>query len=164
MKNFNLDALLTYVSSICWEHVVCKTDNVNYSVYEWTNLFPLLIEKHVPLNRIRVSEKFPPWITEDLKTLMRTRDKLQKAAVKSNSSALMSSYRWVRNTTNSLKIQLTTQCFNVMGILKVLGEWSRELELKSQYLQTLIALRIMARKSLPTAKLQTLIHTVGSRI
>ena len=48
MKNFNQDAFLSNISNIHWEHIVSKTDNVNYSVCEWTNLFSLLIEKHGP--------------------------------------------------------------------------------------------------------------------
>ena len=67
MKNFNQDTFLSDISSICWEHIVSKTDNVNYSVCEWTNLFSLIIEKHAPLSRIRVSEKCSPWINEELK-------------------------------------------------------------------------------------------------
>ena len=59
MKNFNPDAFQFDVSSICWEHIVTITDDVNYSVCEWTNIFSLTIEKHAPSCRIRVSEKCP---------------------------------------------------------------------------------------------------------
>ena len=31
MKNFNQDAFLSDVSNICWEHIVSKTDDGNYS-------------------------------------------------------------------------------------------------------------------------------------
>ena len=34
IKNFNQDAFLSDVSSICWEHIASKTDDVNYSVCE----------------------------------------------------------------------------------------------------------------------------------
>ena len=112
MKNFNQDAFLSDVSNICWEHVVSKTDDVNYSVCEWTNLFSLIIEKHAPLNQIRVSDKCSPWINKELKTLMRTRDRLKKAAVKSKSPALMNSYRKARNATNTLNTQLKKKHYN----------------------------------------------------
>ena len=112
MKNFNQDAFLSEISNICWEHIVSKTDNVNYSVCEWTNLFSLIIEKHAPLSRIRVSEKCSPWINEELKKLMRTRDKLKKNAVKSQSSSLMRSYRKARNASNSLNNELKRKYYN----------------------------------------------------
>ena len=112
MKNFNQDAFLPDISNICWEHIVSKTDNVNYSVCEWTNLFCLIIEKHTPLSRIRVSEKCSHWINEELKKLMRTRDRLKKNAVKSQSSALMRSYRKARNASNSLNNELKRKYYN----------------------------------------------------
>ena len=78
MKNFGQNAFLSDVSNICWEYIVSKTDDVNYSVCEWTNLFSLTIEKHDPLNQIRVSKKCTLWINKELKTLMRTRDGLKR--------------------------------------------------------------------------------------
>ena len=102
MKNFNQYAFLSDVSNICWEHIVSKTDDVNYSVCEWTNLFSLKIEKHAPLSQIRVSEKCSSWINNELETLMRTRARLKIAPVKSQSPALMRSYRKARNASNTL--------------------------------------------------------------
>ena len=64
---------------------------MNYSFFEWTNLFSLKIEKHAPVSHIRVSEKCSPWMNKELNALMRTSDRLKKAAVKSQSSALMRS-------------------------------------------------------------------------
>ena len=112
MKNFDQDAFLCDVSNICWEHIVTKTDNVNYSVHEWTNLLSIIIEKHAPLSRIRVSEKCSPWINEELKTSMRTRDRLKKVAIKSKSSAMMTSYRKARNATNALNTKLKKIYYN----------------------------------------------------
>ena len=34
MKNFNVDAFLSDISNICWEHIASKTNDVNYSVCE----------------------------------------------------------------------------------------------------------------------------------
>ena len=80
MKSFNQDAFLCNVSNICWEHFVGKTDDMNYSVCEWTNLFSLTIEKNALLSQICVSEKCCPWINKELKTLMRTWDRLRKGS------------------------------------------------------------------------------------
>ena len=161
MKNFNQDAFLSDVSNICWEHIASKTDDVNYSVCEWTNLLSLTIEKHAPLSLIRVSEKCSPLINKELKTLMRTRDRLKKAAVKSKSPALMRSYRIARNATNTLNTQLKKKHYNdkiieCKGDIK--GSWKviNEIINKNQNLQILIISRTVTRKLLTTGKLQIL--------
>ena len=61
---------------------------------------------------MRVSEKYCPWINEDLKKLMRSRDKLKKAANKSKSEFLMNSYKHVRNQVNSLNVRLKKDYFS----------------------------------------------------
>ena len=47
-----------------------------------------------------------PWISKELKILMRAKDRLKQAALKSKSPALMSSYRKARNSTSALNNQL----------------------------------------------------------
>ncbi len=111
MKNFNENAFLDDVSGICWEQMVTDTDDINIIVNNWSNLFSLAIDKHAPLTEMRVSEKYCPWINKNLKDLMRTREKLKKAASKSKSQFLMDSYRQVRNKVNSMNIQLKKKYF-----------------------------------------------------
>ena len=53
-----------------------------------------------------VSENCSPWISKELKTLMRAKDRLKQAALKSKSPALMSSYRKARIATGALNNQL----------------------------------------------------------
>ena len=112
MKNFNEDAFLADVSAICWEQLATESDNISSVVSNWSNLFSLTIDKHAPITEMRVSEKYCPWVNKDLKDLMRTRERLKKAAVKRKSQILMVSYRQVRNKVNSLNIQLRKQYFS----------------------------------------------------
>ena len=72
----------------------------------------MIIDKHVPINSMRVCEKCCPWINKDLKGPMTKRDKLKKAAVKHNSSSFMESYRKIRNRVNQLNINLKRQYFS----------------------------------------------------
>ena len=51
-------------------------------------------------------------MNEDLKRLIRSRDKLKKAAVKSKSLVLMSSYRHIRNKINKQTSELKRQYFS----------------------------------------------------
>ena len=111
MKNFNEDAFLADISGICWEHMLTETDDINILVNYWSTLFSLIIEKHAPMTEMRVSEKYCPWIDRNLKDLIRTRDKLKKAAVSSKSPLLLDSYRQVRNKVNSLNIQLKKEYY-----------------------------------------------------
>ena len=76
------------------------------------NPFSLIIDKHAPIKTLRVSEKYCPWVNDDLKQLIRSRDKLKKAAVKSKSQLLKSSYRHIRNKINKQKFELKRQYFS----------------------------------------------------
>ena len=58
-------------------------------VTQWSTLFSLIIDKHAPIKSLRVSERYCPWVNEDLKKLIRIRDKFRRAAVKSNSLLLI---------------------------------------------------------------------------
>ena len=112
MKHFKEDEFLSDVSDICWEQFFQQTDNINTLVDDWSTLFALIIEKHAPLREMRVSEKHCPWINKDLKSLMKTRDRLKKAALKSKSTILMDAYRQARNKANSVNIKLKKQYFS----------------------------------------------------
>ena len=109
MNKFIEGEFLADVASVCWEHVVTVSDNINSLVNDWSAIFSALIEKHAPLREMRVSEKYCPWIGRDLKNLMRTRDKLKRAAIKRESPILMDSYRQTRNRVNLLNKQLKKQ-------------------------------------------------------
>ena len=52
MKNFDKDAFLAYVTSICWEQGFNETDDVNVLVTQWSNLFSLIIDKHAPVKTL----------------------------------------------------------------------------------------------------------------
>ena len=112
MKNFDKDAFLADVAGICWERGFSETDDVNVLVTQWSTLFSLIIDKHAPIKTLRVSEKYCPWVNVGLKQLIRSRDKLKKAAVKSKSQLLMSSYRQIRNKIKKQNFELKRQYFS----------------------------------------------------
>ena len=72
----------------------------------------MIIDKHIPVKSMRVSEKYCSWINKDYKGLIRERDQLKKEAVKHNSSSLMKSYRKIQNRVNKMNINLKGQCFS----------------------------------------------------
>ena len=89
INNSNEGGFLAELASVCWEHVVTISDNINSLVNDWSAIFSALIEKHPPLRERRVSEKYCPRIDRDLKNLMRTKDRLTAAAIKRKSPIIM---------------------------------------------------------------------------
>ena len=61
-----------------------------------------VIEKHAPSIEKRVSERYSPWPSPDLKALFRTSGRIKNAAVKAKSETLMNAYRQVRNQANNM--------------------------------------------------------------
>ena len=111
IKNFNEQMFLRNVASINWVKALDQTDDVNVLVSNWSRLFSSVIEKHAPVQNMRVSDKYYPWVNADLRTLIKSRDKLKLAACKNKSTLLMSSYRQLRNKVNSLNAKLKRQYF-----------------------------------------------------
>ena len=111
MKNFNEQMFLNDVASINWIRALGQTDDINILVRNWSSLFSSVIEKHAPVQTMRVSDKYCPWVNADLRALIKSRDKLKLAASKNKSTLLMSSYRNLRNKVNSLNTKLKWQYF-----------------------------------------------------
>ena len=59
VNNFIEGEFLADIACVCWEHVVTITDNINSLVNDWSAIFSALIEKHVPLREMPVSENYP---------------------------------------------------------------------------------------------------------
>ena len=111
MKNFNEQAFLADVASICWDQIASQCTEIDLVVQEWSNAFSSIIEKHDPMKTIRVSEKYCPWVNADLKRVIRSRDKLKKKAIKTWSPLLLSSYKHLRNQVNRFNIDLKRKYF-----------------------------------------------------
>lgn len=60
---------------------------------------------------MRVPERYHPWIDQDLRKLMQTRDRLKMAAGKKKSPLLMDAYSQVRNEINVFNLQLKKQYY-----------------------------------------------------
>ena len=112
MNKFEEGQFLTDVTSVFWESVVTQTDDIDILVKNWSALFSMIIDKHAPIMQMRVSEKYCPWINQELKALMRNRDRMKMVALKRKSSIMMESYRQLRNKVNTLNIKLKKQYFS----------------------------------------------------
>ena len=62
--------------------------------------------------QMRVSEIYCPWINQDLKALMRNRDRMKRIALKRKSPVMMETYKQLRNKVNTMNIKLKKQYFS----------------------------------------------------
>ena len=84
MTNFNQELFVADVECICWETVVNNFSDTNDMIREWSSLFSAIVQKHAPMKEMKVSDRNSTWITSKLKSLMISRNRLKKAAVKHN--------------------------------------------------------------------------------
>ena len=77
VENFNEQMFLTDVASITWIRALGQTDDINILVSNWSNLFSSVIEKHAPVQKMRVSDKYCPLVNADLRALIKSKDELK---------------------------------------------------------------------------------------
>ena len=111
LKNFNKEAFLADLDDVNWSAILVCSDDINVIVDKFMRTLSLVIEKHAPSIEKRVSEKYSPWLSPDLKALFRTRDRIKNAAVKAKSEILMNAYRQVRNQANNMNSRLKREYF-----------------------------------------------------
>ena len=78
MKNVNEQMFLNDVASINWLKALGQTDDINIFVNSWSNLFSSITEKHAPVQKMWVSDKYCPWVNADLRAFIKSRDKLNQ--------------------------------------------------------------------------------------
>ena len=111
MKNFDQTKFVNDLLEVDWNGIVQNTDDIDVVINNWTSIFSLILERHAPIRERRVSEKFCPWLTSDLKVMCKARDKLKKQAIRSKSEVLMQSYRHIRNKVNKMNEELKRHYF-----------------------------------------------------
>ena len=75
-------------------------------------MLSLIIEKHAPLRKRRVAERYTPWYTSELSKLSKIRDKVKKAAVKNKSDLLFGAYKHIRNKVTNTNQKLKRDFFS----------------------------------------------------
>ena len=82
------------------------------AVCQWSRTLSDIIEKHTPLRKRRFTERFSPWITPELKQLLRAREKLKTRAVRVKSQLLMNANKQMRCKANNLNRKLKREYFS----------------------------------------------------
>ena len=112
MKNFDYESFLFDLGQNDWDGIVRNSDNVHDAVQQWSTKLSLVIEMHAPLQDMRVSNKYSPWLNSDFRKLSRQRDNIKTAAVKRKSAILMDAYKQMRNKANILNKTLKREYFS----------------------------------------------------
>ena len=102
MKKFSVEAFLSELRTIDWQLILRSSSNVSEIVHNFTSVLSIVIERYAPMVEKRVSDKYSPWLSSELKCLFKTRDKIKISAVKNKSEILMSAYRQLRNKATKL--------------------------------------------------------------
>ena len=95
-KNFNSRDFLTDLAFMPWESVA-QHDNPNVCWQVWKSYYLQVLDRHAPLRCKRVRGNTLPWISPDIKNLMRSRDFHKKWAVKHNSQNHWENYKYLCN-------------------------------------------------------------------
>ncbi len=82
--------------------IICQFDDPNVCWQAWKSLFLEILDRHAPVRckRIRDNSRSVPWISSNVKKLMRNRDFNKKEAIKHASPAHWSIYKTERNKVN----------------------------------------------------------------
>ncbi len=93
-KNFVEIDFIEDISQVPW-NIVCQFDDPNVCWQAWKSLFLEILDRHAPVRckRIRGNSRSVPWISSNVKKLMRNRDFHKKQAIKHASSAHWNNYK-----------------------------------------------------------------------
>ena len=92
----NLERLVAELDAAPWQ-VMDALDDMDSKWDYWKMLFWKIVDSHVPLKKARVRVKTLPWITRELRVLMRTRNYHCKKAKKTGSEEDWKHYKELRN-------------------------------------------------------------------
>ncbi|KAL0839927.1 hypothetical protein ABMA28_016543 [Loxostege sticticalis] len=109
LKNILPEQLNLDLNAIKWENYEC-IHNVNQLVRALTASIRGLMDLHAPLKRQRFKHLPHPWLTDTIRTMMRTRDSYHKRYKVDNTVALQDSYRQMKRAVQAA-IEREKRCY-----------------------------------------------------
>ena len=91
-KHYNHEALLKDMSKAPWSVIDCF-DNVDDSVDSSNLLLNDILDHHAPIRKIRLRNRPNPFVTDEIRELMKTRDQWRKLARKTKVPLAWSGYK-----------------------------------------------------------------------
>ena len=100
-KNFDPDLFLAEVRSISWWEVY-SCDNPDSAAELFSNKLNTILNRMAPVKKFQVRTKYAPWMSDETKHKIRTRDAAQKNATESGKAEDWREYKSIRNSVNSI--------------------------------------------------------------
>ncbi|CAB3986869.1 Hypothetical predicted protein [Paramuricea clavata] len=99
-KHFNAEYFIGDLTRMPW-HVINQYNNPNEGWRVWKSFFNEILNIHAPIRHKRVKGNSVPWITPEIKCMMRNRDYHKKYAIKHSSQPHWESFQFLRNKVNA---------------------------------------------------------------
>ena len=96
-KHFDKAAFLSDLRMAHFDEIKNYTNDANEMWSLWKRLFTDILNKHAPINNLRIKGTNVPYITSDLKHMIRQRDYLKSKAVKTGSKLLYQAFLQVKS-------------------------------------------------------------------
>jgi exonuclease III len=95
-KNYDSELFKTDLSYVPWD-ILEMEPNPEEAWNSFKDLFKTVADSHAPVSTRRVRGRSLPWITREVKNLMKERDYYHKKAMKTNQEIYWSNYKRLRN-------------------------------------------------------------------
>ena len=117
--NYSADNFLRDLSYAPF-HIISLFDDFNDQVDVFNELFLEVLSQHAPVKRVKIRSKPNPFITPEIRQLMRTRDRWRKLAGKTNDPFHWNGYRFFRQEVKreirvAEKVHVRTQILDSNG-------------------------------------------------
>ena len=77
-------------------HMVYFFDDIDSQVETFNSLFLDVLDEHAPIKRIKIKFRFYPFVTPEIKQLMKTTDRWHRKAIQTNDKLCWNRYRFFR--------------------------------------------------------------------
>ena len=94
-KNYDADSFVQDISDVPWA-VIDDLDDIEDRLNAFHMLFNSILDKHAAIQRVKLRSHPSPFVTEEIKVLMQTRDEWRRLAEKTNNSNAWSTYRLLK--------------------------------------------------------------------
>ena len=100
-KNFDPVQFLAEVRNISWWEVY-SCENVESAAELFTNKLNNILNRMAPVKKFQVRSKYAPWLSDNTKQKIKTRDAAQEKASETDNAEDWKEYKSIRNSVNSI--------------------------------------------------------------
>ena len=95
-KNYQQNAFLRDISMVPWCIVDCF-DDIDDSLHAFNTLFNEVLDKHAPIRKVKIRGRPSPYITDEIRELIKSRDRWRKIARRTSNPDAWIVYKNLRN-------------------------------------------------------------------